>query len=233
MVSRGGNIAAVMIGCSLSLLPCAALASVRIVEIMYNAPGSDEGREYVVVRNDGLSAVSLETFRFSSRSDRKDHRLREGVGSAVVQPGDTAVIASRPELFLQNYAHKGSVIDSGNFSLLNRGATISVLQGAAVVHTVSYTKQDGGSGDGNALYVQRDGALVAKPSSLLPLPTEEEKKDAVAAVVFSAREERAKPLPQKKKRAVQVTLLIWFSVVLGVSSLLASPFFLSKRKKDA
>ncbi|MDE0243580.1 MAG: lamin tail domain-containing protein [Candidatus Kaiserbacteria bacterium] len=233
MIARGGSRAALFVALFFALIPTAVFASVRITEIMYNAPGGDDGREYVVVQNVGSSAISLTDFRFSSRSDKKDHRLRESVGSAVLRPGSTAVIVSRPEQFLQNYAYQGMLIDSGNFSLLNNGATISIIRERVPVHTVSYANSDGARGDGNALHVTREDTFISKQPSLSPLPSEEEKKDAVAAALFTTEKEKTVPVQQKEtKRNAHTTLLLWFSVLLGVSALLASPLFLADKKEE-
>ena len=219
----------VAVAVPLAGLPLVSFASVRIAEIMYDAAGSDEGREYVVVRNGGESSVDLADITFSPRADQPDKRLREGFGGTILRPGARAVIVSRPEQFSRHYDHVGIVPDSGNFSLLNTGSTVALKRDGVTIHTVVYDSDDGASGDGEALHVRPDGRIVAGEPSL-NLRFSEEDAARAEEQLFAPREE-TKRLP-RESRDGRVTLLMYFSILVGVVTLIVAPLFLSDGERD-
>ena len=145
----------------------AADPALSITEIMYDAEGGDEGKEFVEVVNVGSEAIDMTSVQFFERDDRPDRpggSLAQHQGSAVLQPGGVAVIVAKPDLFLQQYSFDGVLLDTRNFALLNTGATVSLEIDGRLLHRVAYTAGDGASGDGNSLHFRDGGAVVDKPS---------------------------------------------------------------------
>ena len=139
----------------------AAGPTVRITEILYNAEGLDEGKEYVEVVNVGPGKVDMTTVKFFERSG-SGHAIRQGVGDTVLLPGDVAVIVENPNLFLQYYASfDGVLLDTSSFALLNAGATVSLERDGRLLHSVTYSSQDGAQGDNNALHIASDDTISA------------------------------------------------------------------------
>ena len=152
----------------LILFPAHAFGSnIRITEIMYDAEGNDKGREYVEVINSGPGQIDMATVTFFERSDRSGGRvLTRSNGTTVLQPGEVAIIVANTESFLQNYSFDGILFSTSNFALLNAGATVSLKKAERLLHSVSYTRQDGASGNGSALHIQENERIVAGTPSL-------------------------------------------------------------------
>ncbi len=131
--------------------------SLRITEIMYDAEGGDEGKEYVEVINTGPGTIDMTTVKFFEREERENGRsIAAHQGSTVLQPGGVAVIVAKPELFLENYTYSGVVLDTSNFALLNAGAQVSLAVEERVLHRITYALEDGANGDGKSLYIKQD-----------------------------------------------------------------------------
>lgn len=140
--------------------------SLRITEIMYDAEGGDEGKEYVEVINTGPGAIDMTTVKFFERKERETGRtIAAHQGSTVLQPGGVAVIVAKPELFLENYTYSGVVLDTSSFALLNAGARVSLTMEERVLHRITYTLEDGANGDGKSLHIkQNDTRVPGDPS---------------------------------------------------------------------
>ena len=146
----------------------AADLSLGITEIMYDAEGGDDGKEFVEVVNTGSRAIDMTSVKFFERNDRPDRpgaSLVRGQGGVVLQPGEVAVIVAKPDLFLQHYSFDGIVLDTRNFALLNAGATVSLELDGHLLHSIAYTVEDGASGDGDSLHItSSDVIVVDRPS---------------------------------------------------------------------
>lgn len=162
-------VAGVLLACVYSAcFVYAAEPSLRITEIMYDAEGSDDGKEFVEVVNDGSEAVDMTQVKFFERNDRPDRpgrSLAQSQGDVVLPSGGVAVIVAKPELFLQQYSFDGVVLDTRNFAPLNAGATVSLELSGRLLHSVTYTADSGANGDGKSLHVRQDGSIVAGESS--------------------------------------------------------------------
>ena len=135
---------------------------VRITEIMYNAEGRDEGKEFVEIVNTGPGEIDMTTVQFFERSDRQKGRtIAQGQGSTILQPGDVAVIVANPEKFLENYTFTGTILDTTIFALLNAGTTVSLQKDTQLLHSVTYAIQNGASGDGNSLHIAQNDSITA------------------------------------------------------------------------
>ena len=144
-------------------LPLAAAESkqLRITEFMYDAEGADGGKEYIEIINTGPGDITASAVKFS------EHGRTRGIrGSAVLKPGDIALIVSEPSKFSEHYpSFTGTLLDSANFSLNNTGSTLALLLNGETLHSVTYTKDNGGNGDGSAVHVGGNDSLSAQPPS--------------------------------------------------------------------
>ncbi|HWP61579.1 MAG TPA: lamin tail domain-containing protein [Candidatus Paceibacterota bacterium] len=160
------------------LLPAFASAQVVINEIMYNPQGSNTGREWIELYNQGSTDVTMvggsasKTWRVQDGSGNNAlHTLTDpsggtGRGSLVVPAGGYLIIASDPTEFISGEYAGGvySAVKSA-ISLSSTGASISLIDqtsGTAVtIDKVTYTNAQGGSDDGTSLQRQSDGSWIA------------------------------------------------------------------------
>ena len=122
---------------------------VIINEIMYNLKGSDNGREWIELYNNGTSDVDLINWRFTE-SDTS-HGLKSVQGGSIVYPGEYAIIASNAEKFLADNPKYSGILFSSSFSLSNKGETVSIKNGSLEIDSVNYIPDWGANGDGNSL----------------------------------------------------------------------------------
>lgn len=160
--------------------------NLRITEVMYDAEGSDSGKEYIEVFNTGPEDIVMTDIVLSEHE--RSHTIRPWRGSTTLKPGESALIADRPELFLEEYTFDGTVFDS-TFNLNNTGSTLQLLYQGQELHTLSYTRADGAVGDGNALHVSRNDTLSAQspsPGSVRGIPV---KKPEPSETLSETKEE--------------------------------------------
>ena len=112
------------------IVPLLLLLSVsyalQISEIMYNPSGSDTGREWVEIYNDG---EALDLGNIKLRTDETDHSL----GAVLLAPGGYAVIAQDNATFLLDYEFNGTCIDSSWTGLSNSVNKTIVLKNSTFV----------------------------------------------------------------------------------------------------
>ncbi|MBI2045858.1 MAG: lamin tail domain-containing protein [Parcubacteria group bacterium] len=140
----------------LIFLPFCTHASVRIVEIMYDLPGADAGREWIKIYNDGTESVDLTGWKFN---DGSNHVLNAppkngGTGSMIFSPHGYAILASDAVQFVAEYTVSISVIDTVmNIGQQNDNVyTVAlVLPDGSTGDTASYTTALGANGDGKSL----------------------------------------------------------------------------------
>ncbi|HEU0080407.1 MAG TPA: lamin tail domain-containing protein [Candidatus Paceibacterota bacterium] len=145
-------------------MPLGASAAAMFTEIMYDAPGTDAGREWIEVQNTGESAMDLSTWKlFEANSN---HKIA-AVSSPSLPAGGFAVIADNPDKFKADYPDFTGLIFDSAFSLSNSGETL-VLRDAsgADVDSVTYLPAWGAAGDGNSLQRSASGVWVAAPTTL-------------------------------------------------------------------
>ncbi|MEM5814388.1 MAG: hypothetical protein QXD77_01065, partial [Candidatus Aenigmatarchaeota archaeon] len=93
----------------LVFLPAAAFA-LQINEIMYDLPGSDSGREWVEVRQDGAECVNLTQWKFFEADTNHGITLKRG--EPALCNGAYAVIADDADKFLLDHAdYSGNLFD--------------------------------------------------------------------------------------------------------------------------
>src|SRR5580698_2679411 len=135
--------------------PNLALAQVVINEVMYNPQGSDSGREWVELYNEGQSDVAMVggSGKGSWRlNDGSNHTLTDpaggtGRGSLTIPAGGYLVIAYDPNDFISGeYAGGSYSVVRSSIALNNNGATLTLLDGTgATVDTVTYNPSQGGN----------------------------------------------------------------------------------------
>lgn len=138
--------------------PASARAGFSITEIMYDVSGTDDGREWIEVRNDGNEAADLAAYKL--REGGVNHGITAVAGSGMVPAGFYAVIADDPAKFSSDNSAFGGMLFDSSFSLSNAGEEISLRFGDSSADSVSYSSGQGAAGDGNSLQ-KRDGAWLA------------------------------------------------------------------------
>lgn len=127
--------------------------------------GTDSGREWIEVLNNGSEPVDLSTWKLYEDKANHSFNLFKGDGSPIAS-GGYAVIADNAEKFLVDWPEfKGTVFDS-SFSLKNDGETLIIRDGSLNdVNQVDYVSEWGAGGDGNSLQF-----ISGKWEARLPTP---------------------------------------------------------------
>jgi len=113
--------------------------SLVINEIMYNPNGTDSGREWIEIYNNGQSSVDIDGYLFKESGGT--HGLTLVQGSTILEPDEYAVIAADTSLFMADYpSYSGNLLDSSWASLANTGEEITILDNNnVIVDVVNYT----------------------------------------------------------------------------------------------
>lgn len=161
-------------------LPAGARAAVSINEVMYNPEGTDQGREWIELYNDGSEDVVLVggSGKGSWRvTDSSNHTIVDpaggvGRGSLVVPAGGYLVIATDPSVFINEFGGSYSVAKA-SLSLTNTGTTVSLVDGTGTtVDSVSYTTSQGGNDNGVSIQMSAGTWLQALPTPAAANATE-------------------------------------------------------------
>lgn len=153
-----------LIAGTLLFSPSIAASSVVISEFLYDAEGTDTGKEFVELHNNGTEAVDLTKWKIF---DGSNHPLNAppangGTGSITISPGEYTVLVNDASVFASAHPSLTASIIDTVLSLPNTSGTISLLNEAgATVDTVSYTKDLGANGNGLSLH-RNGSSLVAK-----------------------------------------------------------------------
>lgn len=128
-----------------------ARAGVFINEIMYDLKdGSDTGREWVEIFNNGSESIDLTGWKFFEANT--NHALTPVQGGSVIQPNGFVVIVDNSEKFLTDWPGFSGIIFDSSFSLSNTGEQIILRNSElADIDSVSYNSENGANGDGNSL----------------------------------------------------------------------------------
>lgn len=123
--------------------------SLRVNEIMYDAPGSDEGKEWIEIYHTGGDPVDLTRLFFEENKTK--HKIEFFSGTTTLRYGDYAVVVEDSVEFLKsNYKFPGNLFRSA-MSLSNSGEELTITNGEKVYSSVSYTPAWGAKGDGKSL----------------------------------------------------------------------------------
>lgn len=124
-------------------------AKIDILEIMYDAVGSDEGNEWVEIYNSGTTTVKIKDLRFVESGQK--HLISLSRGSEVLMSFDYGIIADSPEKFLEKYpSYTGSIWKSA-MSLSNTHDTLAMWGNVRNLGEAEYYGSSGAGGDGNSL----------------------------------------------------------------------------------
>ncbi len=175
---------------SLSLFLCArsVFADVIINEVMYDLPGTDDGREWIEIRNTGDEAVDMSKWKLFENNT--NHNLTVFAGADTLASDSLAIIADNPSKFLiDNPGFTGMIFDSA-FSLGNSGEEISLKdESLRVVDVLSYSNSQGANGDGNSL-AYADSSWIAG----VPTPGE-----ANETIIISEPEQISSPTDENEE----------------------------------
>jgi hypothetical protein len=120
------------------MLPSYALAGAKIVDVMYDPPGADQGREWIKVANTGAVPVNLAGYRLYEGGT--NHKLTVAAGTSTLDAGAVAIITTDPGQYEADYPAFAGAVFKSSFSLSNVGETIELKDPSlAVVDTYSYT----------------------------------------------------------------------------------------------
>ena len=197
----------VLVVSSLLFLPLTARAEVVITEIMYDLPGTDTGREWIEVLNEGSDSVDLSVFKLFEANT--NHKLTLVQGEATLSAGAYSVIADNAEKFLiDNPGYSGALFDSA-FSLANTSETLVLKNGDTEEDSVTYSSETGAVGDGQTLQLIGSGWNTGNPTpgtsntASAPTPPEdgedEEKESATSTPIKKEEEQKVSgaALPQE------------------------------------
>lgn len=144
----------------LLLLPLYAFAALSINEIMYDLPlpGSDTGREWVEIYNNGSNSIDLTKWKFDDEATSK-HSLNAppkngGQGSVVIEPNTYIILASDATVFLSEHPNFSATVIDTVMSLGqqdDRPYTLRLIGEDGSVEEVIYQTSLGAKGDGNSL----------------------------------------------------------------------------------
>ncbi|OGI65147.1 hypothetical protein A3A95_04205 [Candidatus Nomurabacteria bacterium RIFCSPLOWO2_01_FULL_39_18] len=127
-----------------------AFAGIEISEIMYDLKtGSDEGREWVEIRNNSDTPEDLSAFKFFEADT--NHKLTVFQGDVKVGAQSYAIIVSDPIKFKIDWPNFGGTIFDSSFSLSNSGEALVLKEGDLIADEYIYKSSSGGAGDGRSL----------------------------------------------------------------------------------
>jgi hypothetical protein len=138
-------------------------AGFEITEFMYDLDGTDTDREWVEVRNTGSEAEDLSAW-FLFAGNAKHVLVPED--SSHVDPGGYAIIAQNIHGFKTDWpSFNGLLFDSSWTGLNNEQGNVALKDpDLNILSSVNYTKDLGGSGDGNSLQKSNSLFLAAIPT---------------------------------------------------------------------
>jgi len=106
--------------------------TLKISEVMYDFPGTDDGHEYIKIENNGVDPVDITGYKFIDGGSATLHAINlppknGSTGSPVIAPSSFLILADNAATYMaDNPSFSGSVLDS-TFSLNNDGATVQLL----------------------------------------------------------------------------------------------------------
>ena len=142
------------------LAPLSVSASVRINEVMYDLEGTDTGREWIELINDGSGSVDISGFKLFEANI--NHGLTLFSGNPVLAPQSLALIVDDAQKFIADWPHFLGLLFESSFSLSNTGETLALKNGSGTEEdSASYSSDDGAKGDGKTLHRNDSGWSAA------------------------------------------------------------------------
>lgn len=112
----------------------------QISEIMSNPVGTDDGREWIEVYNDGSTDIDISSLKVSIKNGTPI-TLSFVQGQALLPPNGYAIIGSTVSSqtkFLQEYPNYTGILLKGNISLVNTGITsLDIIVNGSIVDSLS------------------------------------------------------------------------------------------------
>lgn len=151
--------------------------------------GTDAGREWIEIENEGDMPISLSGFRFldSSKDVLENHEPIKAIhGGSTLPPHGYAVIASDAKKFLIDNPGFSGILFSSSFSLSNTGEILVLKDKVGnEIDRILYMSSWGGAGDGNSIQRYTDGWHAGVPSPGAPerIPSPSPIKPKISAIV--------------------------------------------------
>lgn len=142
---------------TLLILLCHDCEALLFTEIMFDLEGSDSGREWLELYNNGQFDVNLSELSFYESGT--NHRMNLVSGREILASEGFAVIVDKPESFFDDYpgleVSNMAIIDS-TFSLSNSGEYISIRQGGMELAVLDYSDiiEDLEPEDGHSIFFE-------------------------------------------------------------------------------
>lgn len=145
------------------LSPSISNAQIIISEIMYDPDGSDSGREWVEIWNNGNEPVDLSGWKlFENDTNHKINPVVEA-GDLVIPAGNYGVIVDNLEKFNIDYPDFSGIVFDSTFSLKNTGEILIIKDGDLnEINNVNYNTELGVSG--NSLQLVGGSWIAASPT---------------------------------------------------------------------
>lgn len=146
------------------LVPKSDVFALRINEIMYDAPSSDTGAEWVEIYNDEGSSINLSGYKFFEADT--NHGLTLVSGNSTLASGDFAIIVSDPTVFDSIYPGVSASIFDSSFSLVNTGGEYIAIKDVSgnVLDGLTYDPSIGAGDNGNTLSYSSGVWVSASPT---------------------------------------------------------------------
>lgn len=129
--------------------PAPQFYDVAINEIMYDANGSDAGREWIEILNKSSSTIDLTNWKLNEGGT--NHGLTLKQGNKNLSPNSYAIISSSSTKFLEDFPEISSSIFESAISLNNTGETIILKNQDLKIDEVAYSAEQGAGGNGKSL----------------------------------------------------------------------------------
>ena len=157
-ISGGGTVSSV----SEPNKPSCVSGGVRMTEFVYDAPGSDDGREWIEIWNSGSEIATVSEMKLVEGGS--NHSIKSERGVSTLAPGTYAIISNDAKQFISdNSGYLGQVFNA-SFSLSNDGERIIIKCGNGVIDDVEYSSSTGARGDGNSLQLVGGVWLASSPT---------------------------------------------------------------------
>ncbi|MDQ3244726.1 MAG: lamin tail domain-containing protein [bacterium] len=140
-----------------------ANGAILLNEIMYDLDGTDTGREWIEIFNNGSDSIDLSTYKFFEANT--NHGLSISQGDKNIGAGGYAVIVSDKNKFKIDWPfYTGAIFDS-TFSLSNDGEILAIKDADLnIVDQYTYVSTLGATGDGKSLQKINNSWSSATPT---------------------------------------------------------------------
>jgi hypothetical protein len=155
-----------------------AIAKMTIVEVMYDAKGTDTDKEWIKIINDNESEIEISKIKLIINND--NHLIKDLNGLTIINKGDSIVLVDNPIKFKENYPnYQGLLLDS-SFSLTNSSGTVAISDdNNLVIDSMSYDPSMGIVKDSGNSLQKIDGDWKAGIPTIVSL----ENNEAISALI--------------------------------------------------